>query len=143
MTQQAVDLVNGEFVILDEGELLWRQVPPGFLHDGQVGSDAFCPTAKDKGKLSTRRSSLMSAEEAYRDHVDRLGYQSVGAVSVSVKELNDQGIRAIDDSALPTSPPGHAYGDFRGLGSNRARTIARKLKVAALKRGFSFRPEDG
>jgi len=139
MTQPVNVLQAAEFVIPDEAELLWRQIPLAFIHNGQVGSDAFRPTPKDDGKLSTRRASKISAEDAYWDHVGRLGLQSEGTMPLSVGDLKELGIRAIDDSALPGSPAAHAYGDFRNLSKNRAKDVARRLKPMALRRGFAFR----
>ena len=46
-------LVPGEVELVDPSEVLRRQVHPTFMDDGQPSSQAFVPTKKDEGKLSS------------------------------------------------------------------------------------------
>lgn len=145
MQDESFDLRPGEFVIDDLEERLWRQVNPAFVHDGRVTSQAFSPTPKDSGELSTSRRSVVGAEAAYTHHTVVLGYSSVGVYSVDVREVVEEQLRVIDDSAVDdgeSRPPGHAFVDFRSIASIKGhRKIAAKLRDKAEQRGWEYRPE--
>ena len=59
--------------------ILIRQIHPSFIQDGRVGSNAFCPTSKDEGKLSTYDGDTIDAEAAWQHYTSDLGHESVGA----------------------------------------------------------------
>ncbi len=117
-------------------ELLWRQVLPDWIDDGIPSSQNFKPTRKDEGRLSTRRSAMMSAQEAYDDHTKQ--WRSAGTWGVSVAEAKGAGLRAIDDSAMPDSPFAHSYVDFRNLSRGKTDKAAIALKDFAVARGRAY-----
>jgi hypothetical protein len=94
-------------------ELLWRQVAIAFQDQGVPTYQAFCPTKKDRKRLSTRRSEVMTAETAYSEHRAANG-STAGTWGVTVAEAEGSGTPAYDDSSLPGVPRGHASLYFGG-----------------------------
>lgn len=135
-------LRDGEFPLEEGDELLYRQIHPSWVHDGKVSSQAFWPTEKDKGELSTSRSSKVSAKEAYDYHVETMSLQSDGAYAVSVAEVAGAGLVAVDDSATSTElPPGHAFIDFKPVTStNQRKRLGGTLRDCAEPRGWQYKP---
>ena len=70
----------------DPEELLFRQVPPSWVDDGEPTSQAFRPTKKDEGELSVALGSLTTPEGAYVHHTLVLKLQSAGTWAVTVAE---------------------------------------------------------
>src|SRR6478672_4173991 len=100
----------GENEITNQEEKLWRQVNPGWIHDGRVSSQLFRPTPKDTGEVSVTRSSLVT--ESHRHHTEVMGYASAGVYYVDVAEVQEVGLRVVDDSQVNDEderPPAHAY----------------------------------
>jgi hypothetical protein len=126
-------LEDGETVLEDKAESLWRQVHPKFFQDGEVSSLAFRPFPRDNGMLSVRREAF-GADRSYHDHV-RLGLDSAGTWTVSVGEVLEVGARAVDDSALPDRPEAHAYVDYRHLSRRQTEAAAKRLRAAATQHG--------
>ncbi|MBI4863223.1 MAG: hypothetical protein HY815_23590 [Candidatus Riflebacteria bacterium] len=123
-------------LLSDPRELLWRQVHPGFIHDGRVSSQAFTPTPKDEGLLSVARESLTTAKDAFRHHVETLGFASAGVMAVSVGECLDASLNSYDQP-LPHNPA-HAIVDFRALSDKQTGKTGRKLAALARSRGFVY-----
>jgi hypothetical protein len=68
------------------------------------------PSEKDEGQLSTSRSEKVSAAEAFEYHTQVLKFASIGTYAISVGEVIDENLRAVDDSDVPgveERPPGH------------------------------------
>lgn len=128
------ELPPDEFELSELSELLWRQIHPGHVDGGKVSSLAFRPSAKDDGQLSTSRSQKVSAAQAYEYHTVTLGLAAAGTYAVSVGDVAEEDLRAVDDSATgnEATPPGHAYIDFRQVPSDkRCRKIAARLRDKA------------
>ena len=102
------------------------------MRDGVIGSDTFKP--KD-GKASTTMDSVLTPQQAH----DGYPNDTSGSCVLAVEEIDDSGLRAIDDSALANVPYGHAYIDLRGLGRSARDNIAKKLKRIATSNGI-WRP---
>jgi hypothetical protein len=115
-------LIDGEEVLAELTEVLYRQVPLGHFDSvsQEPTMDIFRPRPDEHSQLSTSRSSKVSAQQAYEHRVNTLQLKSAGVWGVSVGELADVESRAVDDSALlpdddEKTPPGHAYIDLRHL----------------------------
>ncbi len=141
MTQGWNELVFGEVLLTDVTELLWRQAAPSLLaQDGTLSYLVFRPNEHDARRLSVRRGSKMTAEQAYGDHVAE-GLTSLGTLAVGVEEVRSASLRAVDDSATSSAvPEGHAYIDFRPLTKRQTNTAADLLLRSALARGWAHRP---
>lgn len=122
----------------DHEELLFRQVHPNFVVDGQLSSQPFQPTDKDADKLSVDRSSLTDAAASHALFVEN-GFSSVAVYALSVKEFSDQDLPCVSDP-LPSAEklkanPAHAYADYSGHGASKQKAIAKRLKQKAIGRG--------
>lgn len=122
----------------DEAELLFRQVHPNFIDDGEPSSQAFRPTTKDQGKLSVSRSSKTSPENAFRHHTETLKLKSGGSWAVSVGEALGVQLHSFDDPLREN--PAHAFVDFRQLSRRDAEARSKVLLAHARVRGCLYRP---
>lgn len=134
--------------LADSNELVHRQVHPNFVIGGRVTSAAFQPTKKDSGLLSVNRGSMRSAEESHRAFVAG-GLTSWGTLSVSVAEIETEGLSAVeaplsvdDDPPDMVNDESHAAIDFRSLSGERKlqEKRARKLRDAGVMRGPYLAP---
>jgi hypothetical protein len=125
--------------LLDRTELLFRHAPPAFVREDRLSSQAFVPRKADAGKLSVARSSLTTAEAAYRLRVEGLGRPTAGTWAVSVGECNEANLGvAADPLSSPPEPvadPAHALIDFSGLTSRQQESKAQVLVAHARARG--------
>lgn len=128
------DLEQGELLLTDGVERLWRQVHPQFQNAGVVTSRAFAGGSDDPQRVSTAREARCTAADAMSDHLAR-GRRTVGTWAVTVGEVDGVGRRAVDDSALPDVPDDHAYIDLRGLDDRSERRVRRDLAAQANARG--------
>lgn len=132
--------VDGFPVLDNNAEVLWRQVHPAQVTDGEAQSVAFLPSAAHEYLLSTSREWI-GAKRAYVEHLGR-GLESEGSWSFTVGDASATGLQVFDDSSKPTFPPGHASVDFRDLSDPVRRKKARRLKEAAGKRGGRVYPAE-
>ena len=117
--------------------LLHRQVPATYVQHGEITSQVFKPTAKDKGRLSVYDGSRISAEDAWKHYVQTLGYKSIGVAAVTVQECRDL---QLDVEADPASFEEHAVIDFTGFSRSQSERKADSLKRCAIMRGWQFGP---
>jgi hypothetical protein len=114
--------------LTDQTELLYRQVHPSWLKDGQPSSQAFKPTPKDDGRLSTARSTLTSAKDAYLHHTGTLELQSAGTWAVSLAEVEAEPVPLAafgDPVDEPVPDPAHSYIEY----PNDRKSIETKAKL--------------
>jgi hypothetical protein len=138
---QFVPLQPGEVVLSEPQEVLWRQVHPDFVHEGSITSQAFRPFPKDAGELSVTRSSILTAEDAFRQYAEESGYRSDGSYPIRVDDVDQTGLRGVDDSGRASTNPvplGHGFVDFRHLSDSQTRKAAAKLRDAALAIGRAY-----
>jgi len=125
--------------LIDDDEMLYRQVHPGFVRDGRPSSQAFRPTPKDDKKLSVSRSTLTTAEGAYTLFTGSRGLASAGTWGVTVGECNAQGLPALSDPLNappePVADPAHAVVDFSSISKNQAEARGARLARTASDRG--------
>ncbi|WP_159039110.1 hypothetical protein [Streptomyces sp. JHA19] len=146
MQDDVSGLRPGEVELTDADEEIWRQVNPAFVHDGRVSSQAFTPTTKDAGELSTNRATKVTPQAAFEYHIQQLELPSAGVYSLTVGEVAEVSLRVVDDSAVQDDeprPPGHAYVDFKGVSAGkRAKKIGANLREKAEGRGWRYRPDE-
>jgi hypothetical protein len=127
-------------ILTDTAELLWRNVHPSWIEtDGKLSSQAFRPTAKDQGRLSTARSGKVSAADHFAEYTAERGLASAGVWAVTVGEAGALGLPCAYDehsSALPQpAPKGHTSIDFSGSSGSAARRAGATLRDYAEARG--------
>lgn len=119
--------------------ILLRQINPTWYSEkkGRITSQAFFPTKKDKGKLSSDRGDLVTAEDSFIQFT-RLGSDSIGVYGVSVCECLSLGLSVCFDP----DPPDRPFHTSIDLGDKSKRTISKKLLYMATKRGWLYRPDN-
>lgn len=130
---------------MSPSSLLYRQISPSWLAaDGTSTSQAFRPTPKDEGLLSSYDGDLISPKEAWIFHTTQLAalvgkegqFASLGIQALSRQELTAEKLPVIEDR----QPfPEHLSIDFRDLTKKDVERIAQRLKAAAHARGWLFR----
>jgi len=135
-------LQHGEIKLESSPELLWRQVNPQFVNNGQVTSQAFRPNSGDGNLISTCREEKQDARGAFEFYTTVLGRDSAGTWAVSVEQVVAVGARAFDDSESETAPqpcpPGHTSIDVRPFGPGRVKAISTVLSRHANVRGRQY-----
>jgi hypothetical protein len=65
---------------MTENDLLYRQIHPGFVHNGRVSSQAFRATPKDERKLSAYDGNKITPAEAWSHYTQSLALRSDGVM---------------------------------------------------------------
>ena len=125
---------------MNNGTLLLRQVHPSFVQQGRITSQVFKPTIKDNNELSVYDGDQISADAAWKHYTCELHLASTGVVAVAVAECVKYGLQAHPD---PSRFPEHAVINFVGVAKNQIQSVAKRLRIAAEKRGWQYRESKG
>ena len=82
---------------------------------------------------------MICAAQSWEHYTRVLGFQSIGAVSVTVSECQTLELPVRPN---PSDFPEHVLIEFDGLSNSQAKTIAKLLRQYANARGWLFRPQD-
>lgn len=118
--------------------LLFRQVHPSFIQNGEITSQVFRPTPGHHGCLSAYDGNLITAERSWEHYTNRLDRQSVGVVAVTVQECKEKELSVTPD---PSDFPEHVLIDFSGKSRNQIDRIAKHLKEVSIQRGWQYRQD--
>lgn len=125
--------------LTDETEVLFRQIHPDLMQDGEPASSSFRPKESDKNKLSVDRGALTTAAAAF-DLFTSNGYTSVAVYGVSIAEFTMCAIPCEADPLPATEEkkanPAHALANFEEFGGSKQKTLAKRIKQAAIARGI-------
>lgn len=125
---------------MDTNTILLRQIHESWVHDGRVGSLAFCPSPKDRNKLSVYDGDLISPEASWSHFVQK--HSSAGVMGVTVAECQELGLEARPD---PEPFPEHAVIDFSALVEQESKSAikrcGKKLCQLARDRDWLFQAE--
>jgi hypothetical protein len=121
---------------MNDGTLLLRQVHPTFVQQGRITSQVFKPSTKDNNELSVYDGDQISADAAWRHYTENLHLASAGVVAVAVAECVENGLQARLD---PRRFPEHAVISFVGIATSQFEKVAKRLKLAAERRGWQNR----
>ena len=140
MTPPDLTLADGDTLVDDPTELIYRQLAEWMVQNGDIMTHVFGPSTSDEGKPSYSRSSLVTAQEARDWHHVNAPSRSLGVWALSVDEVMEVERHVIDDSRAPVaddSPraPGHCFVDFRGLSKAEVKSIRYLLYQRAIARG--------
>lgn len=131
--------------LVDGAEVLFRQVHPDLMQDGEPASSAFRPKEADENMLSVDRGALTTPQGAF-DLFTANGFTSAAVYGVSVGEFETNGIVCEEDPLVVTDQlaanPAHALASFDGHGNNKQKTLAKRIKLAAVARGLLY-PKTG
>ncbi|MDV6303535.1 hypothetical protein R3P93_13295 [Rhodococcus cerastii] len=141
---ETTEVAASEEVLVERDELLWRNAHPDWIVDGELTSQAFRPTPKDKKKLSSARAAKVSEEANFKEFTEDFGFESAGVWAVSVGEVQDQKLRSVYDEHSPATPTpclkGHTSLDFTTVTSSQAKRIGGRLRDHAEGRGLRYPP---
>lgn len=115
--------------------ILIRQVHPTFVQEGRVTSQAFRPTPKDQGKLSTYDGDQIDAKSAWCHYAEVLGFESAGAYGLAVSEVVSLELTVAPD---PKPFPEHVLIDFTQFNRQQIQKKSKKLKAIAVSRGWLY-----
>lgn len=122
---------------MNSDTILHRQVHQSWIKDGKPTSQVFTPTEKDGGRVSVYDGDMISALDAWTHYTTKLRYPSIGVVSVTVHECNNQDLEVIPD---PEPFLEHVLIDFTGFPRSAQRRKAKRLKKESEKRGWQYGP---
>lgn len=119
-------------------EILFRQIHPSCIQDGEPASDRFRPSERDENMLSVDRGSTTTAADAHALYTSS-GRESAAVFGLSVAEFAGEQITCVEDpieeaEETPANPH-HALADYSGHEPNKHKNIAKRLKRLAVARG--------
>lgn len=117
---------------MTQSTLLLRQIHPNFIKQGRPTSAAFRPTPKDEHKLSVYDGDMITAAAAFAHYRGRK-LESAGVQAVTVEECASQDLSVYSS---PAEFPEHAEIDFSGLSNSQCEKRGKKLREAAVIRGW-------
>jgi len=123
---------------MNQETLLLRQVHPKWIQQGRITSQVFKPTPKDKKKLSVYDGDMIGPENAWEHYTEKLDFESVGVMAVTVSECNKYDLQAKSD---PTPFKEHAVIDFTEITENQIIKKSKRLKALAIIRGWLYQTE--
>jgi len=118
--------------------LLLRQVNPSWIQAKRITSQLFKPTAKDQKGISVYDGDQITPEDSWRYYTGKLGYASVGVMAVTVAECAAQNLPVAPD---PEPFPEHVLIKFDGLSNSQIEKKAKRLRAAAVSRGWLYEAE--
>lgn len=124
--------------LTDQAEVLFRQVHPNFIHNGEPASDRFKPQPSDAGLMSVDRSSLIDAASSHAVYTST-GRQSGAVYGVTVEEFAHEAVGCCEDplianDAVPANPA-HALADYTHHEEKKWKLISKRLALKAKARG--------
>lgn len=135
-----VELRDGEQLMNDADEFIYRQATKHMFDGGKLATTAFGPTTVDKGMPSHSRSRVVTAQEARDWHTKNAKSPSLGVWAVTVGEVVESERYVVDDSKAHLTDgekqaPGHCFVDYRRLTKQQERELRTKLYFRAIDRG--------
>ena len=113
---------------------LHRQVHPNWVVAGGVSSQAFMPTRKDQGLLSTYNGDMISPLDSFEHYTTTLGLRSAGVMDVTVEECRELQLPVYQDPQPDFDE--HTVIDFTGLSRRMRERKADSLRTSANRRGW-------
>lgn len=122
-------------------EVLFRQIHPNYMQNGEPASDRFQPQPNDHGLMSVDRSSLTDAASSHALYI-QTGKQSAAVYGVTIEEFTEELIVCREDPLVETdtSPanPAHAAADYTTHEKKKWKLISKRLTQKAKARGKLF-----
>lgn len=101
MTSADVELLEGEQLLSDGDELVYRQATQHLFDGDKLATTAFGPSTADRDMPSYARSTLVTAQEARDWHTGNAKSPSLGVWGVTIGETIASGRHVVDDSLCP------------------------------------------
>lgn len=127
--------------LTNNSEILFRQIHPNSLQNGEPGSDRFRPSEQDENMLSVDRSSLASAMDAHALYTNA-NRKSAAVFGISVGEFETESIPCmtdpLDETQTEPANPAHALADYSTHSTSKQKLVAKRLKRHAVERGCLY-----
>lgn len=124
-------------------EILFRQIHPSCIQDGEPSSDRFRPSERDENMLSVDRGNTTTAAASHTLYTSG-GLESAAVFGLSVDEFAGEQIPCVEDpieeSEVSQANPHHALADYSAHQPNKHKNIAKRLKRRAVERGQLYPP---
>ncbi len=124
------------------GVPMWRQMTRSIWDEAnaQPGLLSCGPQGADHRKPSFSRQSRVTAQESRDWHQKNAAWASRSVWSISVSEIVEATLRAVDDADATLDPGqkralGHAYADYRGLTKGEMKDARGNLLRSMIARG--------
>lgn len=125
-------------VLMNPDEILFRQIHPDFIQNGEPASNRFMPQSNDGGLMSVDRSSLTDAAAAHSIYTST-GKKSAAVYGVSVGEFQCEKIECradpLDATDYAPANPAHALADYTLHADKEWKLISKRLTQKAKARG--------
>lgn len=125
-------------LLVNQREVLFRQIHPNFMQNGEPASDRFRPQPNDEGMMSLDREALTTAAASYALYTSN-GRQSAAVYGVAIGEFDTEVVPCQEDplAATGTAPanPAHALADYTRHDYKAQKNISKRLKRKAVARG--------
>lgn len=119
-------------------EVLFRQIHPNCIYDGEPASDRFKPQPNDAGLMSVDRASLSDAATSHALYTST-GNLSGAVYGVTVGEFGEEVVECRDDPLQATEDapanPAHALADYTPHEEKKWKLISKRLTQKAKARG--------
>ena len=120
---------------MNDETLLHRQVNPTWIKFGMVTSQLFKPTTKDKKFVSVYDGDQITAKDSHIHYTKILLLPSVGVMAVTIEDcVNFQ----LEVQLNPAPFPEHVEIDFSKFTNSQIDSRAKKLRAAAVSRGWQY-----
>ncbi len=122
----------------DSKEVLFRQIHPDFLQNGEPASNRFYPQTNDEGNLSIDRGSLTTPEESHKLYTSS-GKKAAAVFGLAVGEFGAHDVPVMLDPVDATDEhpqnDAHALAVYTNHSSSKQKLIGKRLKRDAIARG--------
>ena len=128
---------HGREIRVKEDTLLYRIINSRwFSQQGAVSSQAFRPRNRDNKRLSAYDGDRIRPEDAFHHYPKRPSLPlPVGVLAVTAAECRTLELSVVPD---PDAFPEHVLIDFSAWGTSQIHKKAKRLRNAAVKRGWLF-----
>jgi len=124
--------------LTNSDEVLFRQIHPNCIQNGEPASDRFKPQPNDVGLMSVDRSALTDAAASHALYIST-GRKSGAVYGVTVGEFIEEAINCRNDplEATEDAPanPAHALADYTPHDEKKWKNISKRLTIKAKARG--------
>jgi hypothetical protein len=102
---------------------------------------AFLPQPRDRKRLSTARSSMVTAEQAFANYLEDVGRTDATCWAVSVGDAEEFKVPAYGDGGYYGQRDCHASLYFGGKQKKQSRSASKLLAECATKYGCAYDPD--
>lgn len=124
--------------LTNRDEVLFRQIHPNCMHNGEPASDRFKPQPSDAGLMSVDRGAITVPSASHALYISN-GLQSAAVYGVAIGEFAGETIACGEDpleaTASVAANPAHALADYTPHEEKKWKTISKRLWRKAVERG--------